>query len=82
MRSAKQLRLLVAILLLAANILACNFMSQDQKQPSVIQWDLSNSHSVQDVGWSVRHTDKFSAREGNFLLKMNLASGLWQRSSG
>lgn len=74
MRLGTQLRLLVAILLLAAYIPSCNFMSAEQKPPIVLEWDLSKSQTLQDVGWSASPTAPFFAREGNFLLKIKLPS--------
>ena len=76
MKNIKFLMLFVISMLLATSILGCNFMNQKQKaEPLVLEWDLSKSHTITDVGWSSDITGDFYTRHDDILMTLVLPGG-------
>lgn len=63
---------LTAVLMLTTSATACNSMSQEAKQMKKIEWNLSKSHTSQDVGWPADNTSDFYALQGEFLVTLKL----------
>lgn len=66
---------LAATLLFAVQVLSCKSMSQQTKSSISFEWDLSNRHSIQDVGWAAENTSDVYSLKGDILMKLKLSEG-------
>lgn len=74
MRNIKcQIFLIMIVLLTTSTMGRCNSMNQAKEtEPIVLEWDLSKSHNIKDVGWAADNNSDVYARSGNIFLTMKL----------
>lgn len=63
-------------LLLALWTGACNSMSETKgPPPTVLEWDLSNSHNIKDVNWPADQRSDYHTFQGDIHLTLKLSEG-------
>lgn len=74
MGTVKYLMMFVLMLTTIATS-ACDFMNKQSKPPVEINWDLSESHRLSDVGWTPETTGNFYSRHEDMLMTLKLPGG-------
>lgn len=73
MQPPKFSKWVVVVLLLSTSTYACNYMAQNK--PLILNWDLSRSLDIQNVGWSLERGDETFSRTDDMVMNLKLPNG-------